>query len=81
MNNSNIASEYFHRRLGGFVRSGWMDHEAARNVKLAPFVSNGQDSVSNVDKLRGYYDGARNRLKSYLGREDGEFVLMLLLLW
>lgn len=47
-----------------------MDHEAARSVKPPPFISHGQDNVSNVDKLRGYYDGARNRLKSYLGRED-----------
>lgn len=52
-----------------------MDHEAARSVKAPPFISNGQDTVSNVDKLRGYYDGARNRLKSYLGREDGEFLM------
>lgn len=33
----------------------------------------GGSGISNVDKLRGYYDEARNRLKNYLGREDGEF--------
>ncbi|KAK4314760.1 hypothetical protein Pmani_013961 [Petrolisthes manimaculis] len=33
----------------------------------------GGGGVSNVDKLRGYYDEARIRLKNYLGREDGEF--------
>ncbi|XP_069984596.1 uncharacterized protein [Penaeus vannamei] len=70
MNGSNVASDYFLRRLGSFARPGWMDHEAARSVKPPPFISHGQDNVSNVDKLRGYYDGARNRLKSYLGRED-----------
>ncbi|XP_047480284.1 uncharacterized protein LOC125032922 isoform X2 [Penaeus chinensis] len=71
MNSSNVASDYFHRRLGSFARSGWMDHEAARSVKAPPFISNGQDTISNVDKLRGYYDGARNRLKSYLAMGSG----------
>lgn len=51
-----------------------MEHLAGRlPVKRDPFVRHEESAgVSGVERLRGYYDEARNRLRQYLGRDDGE---------
>ena len=53
------------RRIGRKDQQVWVEEE--------------EGGVSGVERLKGYYDEARSKLKNYLGREDGEFVLCWLM--
>ncbi|XP_068241198.1 uncharacterized protein [Palaemon carinicauda] len=54
-----------------------MEHDPNhKGVKIDPFEGHEnygegkEGGLSSVEKIRGYYDEARNRLKNYLGREE-----------